>query len=120
MARSKTIHPPYTAMVAVAIKALNERKGSSRQAILKYILASYTVVEATKPQILTNLAIRQLVAAEKLVALKGHFRLTKKEKEATNTGDKPYKCTKCEVCFARKDHLDKHVISHSKKKPFQC
>ena len=36
-------HPQYKVMVAAAISALKERGGSSRQAILKYIMANYTV-----------------------------------------------------------------------------
>ena len=29
-------HPPYAAMIAAAIKGLGDKKGSSRQALLKY------------------------------------------------------------------------------------
>lgn len=36
-------HPTYLEMVVAAIEALKERNGSSRQAILKYILATYNV-----------------------------------------------------------------------------
>jgi len=36
-------HPPYLEMVVAAVTALKERRGSSRQAILKYILANYNV-----------------------------------------------------------------------------
>jgi histone H1/5 len=36
-------HPKYSEMVVAAIAALKERKGSSRQAILKYIQANYKV-----------------------------------------------------------------------------
>ena len=36
-------HPKYVDMVAAAIAALKERKGSSRQAILKYVCANYPV-----------------------------------------------------------------------------
>ena len=31
-------HPPFAVMIAAAVKALKERNGSSRQAILKYVL----------------------------------------------------------------------------------
>ena len=34
-------HPKYNVMIAAAITSLKERGGSSRQAILKYILANY-------------------------------------------------------------------------------
>merc|ERR1719362_2850 len=36
-------HPPYAAMIKAAIKALGDKKGSSRQAILKYVCANYKV-----------------------------------------------------------------------------
>merc|ERR1711994_420594 len=36
-------HPPYATMIATAIKAFKERNGSSRQAILKYIVANNKV-----------------------------------------------------------------------------
>merc|ERR1712240_823118 len=36
-------HPPYAAMIKTAIKALADKKGSSRQAILKYIVANNKV-----------------------------------------------------------------------------
>lgn len=36
-------HPPYLEMVVKAVTALKERNGSSRQAILKYIMANFAV-----------------------------------------------------------------------------
>jgi histone H1/5 len=36
-------HPKYIVMIIVAIAALKERGGSSRKAILKYIMANYKV-----------------------------------------------------------------------------
>ena len=36
-------HPPYLEMVIAAVTVMKERSGSSRQAILKYILANYNV-----------------------------------------------------------------------------
>ncbi|OBZ91927.1 Histone H1, partial [Choanephora cucurbitarum] len=39
----KADHPTYEAMITDAIAALKERKGSSRPAIKKYILANYKV-----------------------------------------------------------------------------
>lgn len=49
-------HPPYLEMVVAAVKALKERSGSSRQAILKYILANYAV--GTDPKA-ANLHLKQ-------------------------------------------------------------
>ena len=42
-------HPKYSEMVAKAIAALKERGGSSRQAILKYIMANFNVGKDAKP-----------------------------------------------------------------------
>merc|ERR1712032_376145 len=36
-------HPPYASMITAAIKGLKDKKGSSRQAILKYIVANNKV-----------------------------------------------------------------------------
>jgi len=36
-------HPKYSDMIKAALKALNERGGSSRAAILKYVLAHYSL-----------------------------------------------------------------------------
>merc|ERR1711879_33252 len=39
-------HPPYASMITAAIKGLKDKKGSSRQAILKYIVANNKVEAA--------------------------------------------------------------------------
>ncbi|VDN34953.1 unnamed protein product [Gongylonema pulchrum] len=36
-------HPPYGAMIKGALKSLNDRKGSSRAAIFKYIMQHYNL-----------------------------------------------------------------------------
>ena len=41
-------HPKYSEMVGKAIVALKERGGSSRQAILKYIMANFNVGKDAK------------------------------------------------------------------------
>lgn len=43
-AAAGSAHPPYLEMVTQAVIALKERSGSSRQAILKYILANFQVI----------------------------------------------------------------------------
>merc|ERR1711973_461390 len=53
---------------AAAIKALKERNGSSRQAILKYIVANYKVGDAAKAQVRVRLALKKMAAAKKVVA----------------------------------------------------
>ena len=61
-------HPAFAVMIAAAVKALKERNGSSRQAILKYVLANYQAGEAAKAQVRVRMALKKLVEAKKLVA----------------------------------------------------
>lgn len=56
--RAKPSHPPYIDMIKQAIKALNERKGSSRQAIFKYVIANFNLDSKTV-SLYGNLAIRK-------------------------------------------------------------
>merc|ERR1711878_195279 len=60
--KAPAAHPKYSVMIAAAIKALKERSGSSRQAILKYILANYKV-DAAKAGVPLKLALKKGVAA---------------------------------------------------------
>ena len=46
--KKPALHPKYSEMVTKAIGALKERGGSSRQAILKYILANFNVGNDSK------------------------------------------------------------------------
>lgn len=43
VAKKPSQHPPYGDMVKKAIRELKERKGSSRQAIIKYIRANFKI-----------------------------------------------------------------------------
>ncbi|PIA33569.1 hypothetical protein AQUCO_04100184v1 [Aquilegia coerulea] len=47
-------HPPYAEMIVSAIKALNEKKGSSRKAIAKYIDSVYTNLPQSHSALLTH------------------------------------------------------------------
>merc|ERR1712050_799913 len=60
-------HPPYAAMIKAAVKALADKKGSSRQAILKYICANYKV-DAAKAASRVRLALKKMIASKALVA----------------------------------------------------
>jgi histone H1/5 len=70
--KKPSTHPKYSEMEATAISALKERGGSSRQAILKYIMANFNVGKDAK---LVNahlkLALRTGVKNKSLKQLKG-------------------------------------------------
>merc|ERR1739842_255722 len=75
----KPAHPPFAVMIAAAITALKERGGSSRKAILKYIVANNKIADAAKAQVRVKLAVRKMLADKKLVPVKGSFKLAKVE-----------------------------------------
>lgn len=81
-------HPPYASMITDAIKKLGDKKGSSRQAIVKYIVEN-NKVDATKAAVRINLALKKLITSKKLVAAavagkkgSGSFKLPAKEVKA--------------------------------------
>merc|ERR1739848_501356 len=59
---------PFANMIVASIKALKERNGSSRQAILKYIVANYKVGDAGKAQTRVKIALRKMLEAKKIEA----------------------------------------------------
>lgn len=66
------LHPKYNQMINEAIAALKDRTGSSRQAILKYIVANYNVLPDEK--LVNNhikMSIRAGVKSGKLKQSKG-------------------------------------------------
>lgn len=82
-------HPKYSDMIVAAIRAEQQRAGSSRQSIQKYVKAHYAVGDNADAQ--TKLALRRLVAAGVLkqtrgVGASGSFRLAR--------GDEPGKAGK--------------------------
>ncbi|KXJ25936.1 Histone H1-delta [Exaiptasia diaphana] len=68
-AAAKPQHPKYTEMVEEACGKLNERNGSSRQAILKYIQANFPVGEQAESYV--KIALRKGVLCERLIQTKG-------------------------------------------------
>merc|ERR1712012_1335452 len=65
--KTPAAHPPYAAMIKAAIKGLADKKGSSRQAILKYVCANYKV-DAAKAPGRVRIALKKMIAAKALVA----------------------------------------------------
>ena len=65
-------HPKYSEMVGKAIAALKERGGSSRQAILKYIMANFNVgKDAQTVNVHLKLSLRACVKNKSLKQSKG-------------------------------------------------
>ena len=93
-AKAPAAHPTYLAMITAAIPALKERTGSSRQAILKYIVANYKV-DAAKAVVAVRLALKAGVAKGVIKNAKetgkgaGKFKVVKIEKPKKPAVKKP-------------------------------
>merc|ERR1711937_1036931 len=96
-------HPPYATMIAAALKGLGDKKGSSRQAILKYVVAN-NKVDAAKAAVRVRLALAKMVAAAaagkkgagsfKLAAAPKKEKKVKKPKAKKPKAKKPKKAAK--------------------------
>merc|ERR1712110_1246711 len=75
----KAEHPPSAVMVLAAVKALEDKKGSSLPAIKKYIAANYKV-DVVKVSPFIRKAIKKLVEGKKIVKVKASFKAVKEEK----------------------------------------
>merc|ERR1712168_537178 len=82
--KAPAAHPKYSVMIAAAITALKSRTGSSRQAILKYIIANYKV-DADKAATQVRLALKR-----------GLKKGTLKQARATGKGAGCFKLVKVE------------------------
>lgn len=56
-AKGPSNHPPYGDMVKRAILALKEKKGSSRQALLKYVMSNFNVGGDAKVGMLSYVSV---------------------------------------------------------------
>ncbi len=90
-------HPPYASMIADAIKGLGDKKGSSRQAILKYVVANNRV-DAAKAALRVRLALAKMIASKHVVAGaaagKKGAKVAKKPKAKKRAVKKPKKAKK--------------------------
>ncbi|VDD75398.1 unnamed protein product [Mesocestoides corti] len=67
---SSATHPPFTKMIVDAISALKEKGGSSRQAIIKYIIAHYNVEDKVAKASVRR-GLKSATSAGKIVCVKG-------------------------------------------------
>merc|ERR1711878_167829 len=98
--KAPAAHPPYAAMIKAAIKALGDKKGSSCQAILKYICANYKV-DAAKAPARVRLALKKMIASKAVVSAAaagkkgaGSFKLAAEPKAAKKPKAKKPKAKK--------------------------
>ena len=122
--KAPAAHPKYSVMIAAAITALKSRTGSSRQAILKYILANYKV-DAAAGAVQLRLALKRGVAKGTLKAAAaagkknaGSFKLVKvaKPKKAKKPKAKKAKKPKAKKA-AKKPAAKKAKKPKAAKKP---
>merc|ERR1711981_1280477 len=107
-------HPPFKAMILTAIKALKERGGSSRQAILKYVVAN-NKVDAAKAAGPLKLALRKALAAGTIVKAKAAGKGAGKFK--AGKVQKPKKAKKAKKPKAKKPKKVKKAKKPKAKKP---
>merc|ERR1712211_163866 len=98
--KAPAAHPPYAAMIKAAVKALADKKGSSRQAILKYICVN-NKVDAAKAPARVRIALKKMVDSKLLLAAAaagkkgaGSFKLAAKEPKAKKPAAKKPKAKK--------------------------
>ena len=105
-------HPTYLEMIITSIAALKERKGSSRQAILKHIVANYKVKDNASTHV--KQALKRGVASGALKQVKGtgasgSFKL------ADNIGKKKAAAKKPAAKKAKKPAAKKPAAKKAKK-----
>jgi histone H1/5 len=95
-------HPPYAAMIAATITGLGDKKGSSRQAILKFVVAN-NKVDADKAAVRVRTALKKMIESKTVVAAAvagkkgaGSFKLAAVEKVVKPKAEKPKKAKKVE------------------------
>ena len=107
-------HPKTTVMVAAAIAALKEKKGSSRAAIKEYITDNYKVDTRKLARHLKK-ALKTGVEMKTFVKVKGFFKLGKVE---------IVKCVICDIHFKHQDSFKQHMrsfhLEHKKKTHYKC
>merc|ERR1739844_166178 len=115
-AKVPAAHPPYASMITAAIKALGDKKGSSRQAILKYVVAN-NKVDAVKAAVRVRIALKKMIAAKKPKAKKAKKPKAKKPKKAKKVKKPAAKKAKKPKKAAKKPAAKKPAAKKATKKP---
>ena len=96
-------HPPYAAMIAKAITGIADKKGSSKAAIKKYILANFKVEDSKATNTQLNLALKRGVTGGKLVTANGHAAKVEKPKMVAKPKKAAAKEGRCQEAFRCKE-----------------
>lgn len=117
-------HPTYKEMVVAAIGSLKEKKGSSRQAILKYIEANYKVSENVRNHLnraLTRSVKSGVLSQPKGTGASGSFKVVVKakntvaKKPVAKKAKKAKKVKKAKKSAAKKPAAKKPAAKKAKK-----
>merc|ERR1712038_2082270 len=108
-------HPPSSAMVKAAIKALADKKGSSLAAIMKYVAANYKV-DIVKISPFIRKALKKGVESKALVQVKGSYKLAKEAKKPKVKKPKAKKAKKPKNPAAKKPKSPKKAAKPKKAK----
>ena len=118
-------HPTYKEMVVAAIGSLKEKKGSSRQAILKYIEANYKVSENVRNHLnraLTRSVKSGVLSQPKGTGASGSFKVVVKakntvaKKPVAKKAKKAKKVKKAKKSAAKKPAAKKPAAKKAPKK----
>ena len=115
--RVPTVHPKYPEMIAAAVGSLNERGGSSRLAIFKYIVANYnfgkneTVVNTHLKMALRSGVEDGSLKRTKGTGAMGSFRLGEKAAPKKAVAKKP------KAAVAKKAKSPKKAVQKATKSP---
>ena len=118
-------HPKYSEMFGKAIAALKERGGSSRQAILKYIMANFNVGKDAKTvNVHLKLSLRAGVKNKSLKQSKGtgasgSFKIGEVVKPKKKPAAKPKKAVKPKAAKPKKVKTPKKTAAKKAAKPKQ-
>ena len=114
-------HPKYSEMVGKAIAALKERGGSSRQAILKYIMANFNVGKDAKTvNVHLKLSLRAGVKNKSLKQSKGtgasgSFKIGEVVKPQKKPAAKPKKAVKPKAAKPKRPRHQQRLLRRKRR-----
>ena len=119
--KANSSNPTYISMVLTALKSLDAKKGSSKQAILSYVTSNYKFDNEKKANLYLNNALRNGVASGVLKQVKGRgahgsFKLGDKPKKSKPRKSRDAKPKKAKVTKAEAKSKTKSATSNNAKK----